>query len=67
MFIREMAYRVNMVYKILQVKVHISGKKMVLYMMVTGREEKEMVSEPTVNQMVKVDLIKNTQEVGKMT
>ena len=40
---------------------------MVLYMTVIGRREKEMVLAPTVNQMGKVDLEKNTQVAGRMT
>ena len=40
---------------------------MVLYMMVTGSEGREMGSVHTANQMVEVALKKNTQEAGKMT
>ena len=40
---------------------------MVLFMMVTGSEEREMGLGRSVSQMVKVASRKNTQEAGRMT
>ena len=51
----------------LQVKVHIIGKRMVLYMMVTGKRARGMVLELSVNLMAEGDSKRNTLGDGKMT